>query len=166
MLNGILGIILFSALFSAAWVWALVWVLERGDKRYRQNTLSFSDTFLAGAFAAIFIYLFNFIALVMRPDRVVYCDILLSTGLAGFALYRETVYKARAAAGLRRLRAEARLIEIHIKKDARNAAWFERLSEVREKLGENGKALEAARRAAELEPTQNNRGRLKRLERD
>jgi cytochrome c-type biogenesis protein CcmH/NrfG len=166
MLHSIFGIVVFSVLFSAAWVWALVWILERGDRTYRQNTVSFADTFLAGAIAAIFVYLLNFFALVLRPDRVVYYDILLSTALTGFGLYRETVYKARAAARGRRLRAEARLIENHLRKDPANAAWFERLSEVREKLGERERALWAARKAAELAPTVRNAGRVKHLGRN
>jgi hypothetical protein len=160
---GIFGIVTFCALFSAAWVWALVWILERGDKKYRQNTVSFADTFLVGALAAIFIYLINFTLLLAMPDRVFHYDILLATGLAGFGLYRETVYKARAAGRLRRLRAEARLLETHIKRDPGNAAYFERLSEVMEKLGEKEKAAEAAVMAARLAPTVKNLQRAKNL---
>jgi hypothetical protein len=163
MLNNIVGIILFCALFSAAWTWALVWIIERKENGYAQGALSFSDAFLVGAFALIFIYLTNFICLFAWPDRVVYYDLALATALAGFGLYRETLYKARASAGSRKLKAEARRLEAQIKKEPLNAAYFERLSEVLEKLGKKRKAAEAARHAAELDPTVRNSLRVKHL---
>ncbi len=157
-------IIIYCTVFTLVYTWALVWILERKEKEYGQGSISFTDAFMIGAFVVIFVYFSN-IVVVMRWTRSAFIyDLALVTGLAAFGVYRETSYKARAGRGSRRLRAEARLMEGYIAKDPVNAAYFERLSEVREKLGEKDKALAAARRAAELDPIVKNTWRVKQLE--
>jgi cytochrome c-type biogenesis protein CcmH/NrfG len=67
---------------------------------------------------------------------------------------------------MHRRRAEIRLLQIYIAKDPANAAYFGRLGQLYEKLGEKAQALEAARMAEKLEPTERNRCRIKHLEED
>ncbi len=160
----LLGILIYCTLFALLWTWGLVWVLERREKKYRQGNHSFTDAFLAGAFFLVFVYISNIAVLVRWPRAALLYDVALVTGLAGFGLYRETRYRAAAALVRRRQKAEVRLLEHHISKDPSNAAWYERLSEVYEKLGEKERALETARLAAKLEPTVRNAWRVKHLE--
>ena len=160
----ILGIIIYCTVFTLVYAWALVWILERKEKKYRQGSISFTDAFMVGAFVLIFVYFSNIVVLMRWTRSAFIYDIALITGLAAFGVIRETSYKARAGKVNRRLRAEARLMEGYLAKDPVNAAYFERLSEVREKLGEKEKALAAARRAAELDPIVKNTWRVKQLE--
>ncbi|MCM2267325.1 MAG: hypothetical protein NDI60_06045 [Elusimicrobiales bacterium] len=160
----LLGIILYCTVFALAWAWGLVWILERREKKYLQGSLSFTDAFLAGSFFLVFVYISNIVVLVRWPRYAFVYDILLTTALAGFMLYKESRYRALAALRTRRQHAEVRLLELHLKKDPGNASYYERLSEVHEKLGNREQALETARMAAKLEPTVRNTWRLKNLE--
>ena len=160
----VLGIIVYCTLFTLAFAWALVWVLERKEKKYGQGSISFTDAFSVGSVVIIFVYFSNIVVFMRWPRSALAYDVALITALAAFGVYRETSYKARARKGNRRLRAEARLLEWHLSKDPANAAWFERLSEVYEKLWEKAKALAAARMAAKLDPAVRNAWRVKTLE--
>ena len=160
----VLGIIVYCTLFTLAFAWALVWVLERKEKKYGQGSISFTDAFSVGSAAIIFVYFSNIVVFMRWPRSALAYDIALLTCLAAFGVYRETSYKVRARKGNRRLRAEARLLERHLSKDPANAAWFERLGEVYEKLGEKEKALTAARMAVKLDPAVRNAWRVKTLE--
>ncbi len=161
---GILGIVAYCTVFCFAYAWTLVWILERKEKKYRQGSVSFTDAFLIGSLVIILIYISNIVVLLRWGSSAFLYDIALIAALAGFGTYKEAAYKARAARIARRQRAEVRLLEHHIAKDPANAACFERLSEVCEKLGEKEKALEAARMAAELHPDVRNSWRVKQLE--
>ncbi len=161
---GLIGIVIYCTLFSLAYAWTLVWILERKDKKYRQGTVQFTDAFLPGSLIIIFVYISNIVVLVRWGSSAVLYDAALIAALAGFCAYKETRYKLRAAKVAHRQRAEIRLLEFHLTKDPANAACFERLSEVHEKLGDRKKALAAARHAARLHPDVNNAWRVKRLE--
>lgn len=159
-----LGVLVYCTVFALLWAGGLVWVLERKEKKYLLGGLSFTDAFLAGSFFLIVVYVSNIVVILRWPRFAFFYDIALVTGLAGFGLYRETGYKARAALHSRRLRAEVRLLEHHVSRDPSNAAYLERLSELYEALGDPKQALEAARLAARLEPTVRNSWRVKHLE--
>lgn len=160
----VLEIVIYCALFTLSFAWALVWILERKEKRYGQGSISFTDAFSVGAVVTIFVYFSNIVVFMRWPRSALFYDIALITGLAAFGVYRETAYRARALKGRRRLRAEVRLLERYVVNDPANAAYFERLSEVYEKLGEKEKALAAARMAARLDPAVSNAWRVKQLE--
>ncbi|MDO8804212.1 MAG: hypothetical protein Q7R35_07265 [Elusimicrobiota bacterium] len=161
----LLGIIIYCTVFALVYAGALVWILERKEKEYRQGSISFTDAFIVGASVVIFVYLTNIVVLMSWPRAAATAyDIVLVTALAAFGVYRETAYKARAWKTRRRLRAETRLLEWHVAKDPANAAYYERLSEVYEILGEKEKALVAARMAAKLDPAVKNTWRVKQLE--
>jgi len=162
--GALLWVVLYCTAFALLWAWGLVWILERKEKKYLQGSLSFTDAFLAGSFFLIVIYISNIVVLVRWQRFGIFYNIALVTALAGFMLYKETEYKTRAAMRNRRLRAEVRLLEFHLKKDASNAAYYERLSEIYEQLGEKRAALETARLGAKLEPTMRNSWRVKHLE--
>ena len=159
-----LGILIYCTVFALAYTWALVWILERKEKKYAQGHISFTDAFSLGSFVIIFVYFSNIVVLIRWTRSAYIYDLALITALAGFGVYKETVYKARAAKANHRQRAEVRLLEHHIAKDPANAAFYERLSEVCEKLGENEKALATAKMAAKLDPAVRNTWRVKQLE--
>lgn len=159
----LLAVLIYGLLFSLLYAWAVVWLLERRDRRYRQGAGSFTDAFLPGSFVLIFVYISNIVVLVRWPSSAVMFDLALLGGLAAFAAYREILYKTRAGSASRKLRAEARLLERYMKKDPGNAALYERASEIYEELGERGLAVEAARVAAELDPTVRNSWRFREL---
>ena len=159
----LLGVIIYGALFALGYAWAAVCVIERRDKKYRQGTTSFSDAFMPGAFILLFVYITNMLVLVQWPSYAITYDLVLLAGLGVFSAYREIIYRSRDTESRRRLIAEARLVEIHMKKDPGNAALFERASELYEQLGEREKAIEAARAASELDPTVRNSWRFKEL---
>lgn len=161
---GLLGIVIYCTLFSLAYAWTLVWILERKDKKYRQGTVSFTDALLPASLVIILVYVSNIVVLVRWGGSAALYDIALIAALAGFCVYKETRYKFRAAKVNHRQRAEVRLLEYHITKDPSNAAYFERLSEVYEKLGDKEKAMAAARRATEIAPDVRNTWRVKQLE--
>lgn len=160
----VLGVVVYCTVFAAVYALALVWILERREKKYRQGSISFTNSFLVGSFLLIFVYFSNIVVLLRWTDSAFLYDIVLVTALAGFGTYRETVYKAGALESGRRLRAEVRLLELSIENDGTNAACFERLSEIYEKLGEKEKALATARKAAELDPAVRNTWRVRQLE--
>lgn len=162
---GLLAIIIYCTVFCLAYAWTLVWILERKEKKYGQGAVSFTDGFVIGSFVVIFVYLSNIVVLIRWGGSAFLYDVALVAALAGFGVYKESRYKLRAAKVAHRRRAEARLLEHHLKKDPANAACYERLSEVYEKLGENGRAAAAARRAVEIAPDTRNAWRLKQLER-
>jgi hypothetical protein len=162
--GALVWVVVYCTVFSLLWAWGLVWILERKEKKYLQGSLSFTDAFLAGSFFLVAVYISNLVVLVRWQRFGIFYNIALVTALAGFMLYRETGYKAMAAMRKRRLRAEVRLLEFHLKKDASNAAYYERLSELYEELGERRAALETARLGAKLEPTMRNSWRVKHLE--
>ncbi|MDA8132259.1 MAG: hypothetical protein M0011_12210 [Elusimicrobia bacterium] len=154
----------WSTGFALVYSWVVVWILERREKKYGQGETAFSDTFLSGSVTLIFVYLANITVFAMRPDSALSFNILLVTGLAGFCLYRESLYKLDARKIKHRLLAEVRLVNIYISKDPSNAAYYGRLCDIYIKLGERREALEAARMAARLEPTERNRWKIKQLE--
>ena len=160
----VLTIVVYCTVFALAYVWALVWILERKEKKYGQGSVSFTDAFSVGACATIFVYFSNIVFFMRWPRSAFGYDVALVTALAAFGAYRETGYRARALKVNRRRRAEARLLERYTARDPANAAYFERLSEVYEKLGEKEKALGAARTAARLDPAVKNAWRVKMLE--
>jgi hypothetical protein len=162
----LLGLVIYCTGFALIWTWTLVWILERKDKTFRQGTASFTDAFLSGAFSLVFVFISNIVILLRWPRSALLYDLLLVTGLAGFGLYRETLYKARAGFRRRTLRGEARALELNIVKDPSNGAYYERLSEVYEQLGEKGNAIETAKLAAKLDPSIRNGLRVKHLEED
>ncbi len=154
----------YCIFFALAYAWALVWILERKEKKYGQGSFSFTDAFLVASLLGMMVYFTNTIVIMAWPGSALFYNLALLAGLGAFGIYRETAYKARAAKAARRQRAEARLLERHVKNDPANAAYFERLSEVYEKLGEKEKALEAARMAARLDPAVRNAWRVRMLE--
>lgn len=156
----------YSTLFALAYSWVLVWILERREKKYGQGALSFSDAFLAGSVSLFLVYIANFAVLMLRPASAGSFNVLLVTALAGFCLYKESTYKLQEKRIAHRWRAEVRLLNIYISKDPANAAYFGRLSDLHSKLGEKDRALEAARMAEKLEPTERNRWRIKQLNED
>lgn len=160
----LLWIIIYCTVFALAWAWALVWILERKDRIHLAGSASFTDAFLLGAFFLIFIYISNMVVLVRWPRSAFFYDLALVTGLAGFGLYKETTYKVLAAFRWKRLRDEALALEWNIAKDPSNGAYYERLSEVYEKMGKKDRALEAAKAAAKLDPAVSNALRVKHLE--
>lgn len=161
---GLLGIVVYCSLFALAYAWTLVWILERKEKKYRQGITSFTDALLPGSLVIVFVYISNIVALMRWGSSAALYDMALIAAMAGFCVYKETRYKLRAAKVDHRRRAEVRLLEYHITKDPANAAYFERLSEVYEKLGEREKALAAARHATKIAPDVRNTWRIKQLE--
>lgn len=160
-------IIIYSTLFALATTWALVSIIERKETAYMQGGVSFTDAFLIGAFFLLFIYISNMIILIRWPRSAILYDLAVVTGLAGFGLYRETRYKLRGVFRRRSLREEALNLEWNIAKDPANAAYYERLSEVYEELGNKARALEAARAAEKIDPERmRNSWRIKHLEKD
>ncbi len=157
------GIIVYCTVFALAYAWAAVWMLERKEKKYRQGSSSFTDAFLVGAFILVFVYFSNMVVMMRWTDAAFTYDLALLAGLAAFAIYKEVLYRARDNYASRRMRAEARLLERYMLKDPGNAAYFERASELYEKLGDREKAIEAARMAAKLDPTVRNTWRFKEL---
>lgn len=162
----ILQVLAYSAAFALAYAWVLVWVLERRDKKYRQGDAAFSDTFLAGSITLVLTFLSNVLVLLAWPLSAATYNVGLVTALAGFCLYRESLYKLEAKKIEHRRRAELRLLRIYIARDPANAAYFTRLSVLHERLGEKKDALEAALMAEKLEPTERNRWRIKQLRED
>lgn len=157
-------ILLYCTVFSLAYSWVLVWILERREKKYGQGALSFTDAFASGAVTLVLVYASS-LTLMTRSYRTgVTYDILLLTLLAGFCLYRESLYRVRAKKIRHRHLAEIRLLNAHIAKDPSNAVYYERLSEVFEKLEKKEEALEAARMAAKLDPAVRNQWRVRQLE--
>lgn len=156
----------YSTLFALAYSWVLVWILERREKKYGQGALSFSDAFLTGSVSLFLVYISNFTVLMMRPSSAGSFNVLLVTALAGFCFYKESTYKLQQKRIAHRWRAEVRLLNIYISKDPANAAYFGRLSDLHARLGEKDRALEAARMAEKLEPTERNRWRIKQLNGD
>ncbi len=157
-------ILLYCTVFSLAYSWVLVWILERREKKYGQGALSFTDAFLSGAVTLVLVYASS-LGLLTRSYRAgITYDVALLTALAGFCLYRESLYRLRAKRMRHRRLAEIRLLNAHIAKDPSNAVYYERLSEVFERLGETGEALEAARMAAKLDPAVRNQWRVRQLE--
>ncbi len=154
----------YCIVFALAYAWALVWILERREKKYGQGSFSFTDAFLVASLVGMMVYFTNTIVIMAWPASALFYDLVLLAGLGAFGIYKETAYKARAARVSRRQRAEARLLERYVANDPANAAYFERLSEVYEKLGEKDKALAAARMAAKLDPAVRNAWRVKMLE--
>ncbi len=160
----LIGIIIYAGAFAAAYAWALTWILERRDRKYGQGQVSSADSLAAGLYVFTFVFFSNLVIVSAKHAYSGLYAAALITVLAGFCLYKETVYKARARRVTRRRRAEVRLLEHHLARDPGNASYYERLSEVHESLGDKAKALEAARMAAKLEPTVRNHWRLKHLE--
>ena len=159
----LLAVLIYGLLFSVGYAWAVAWILERRDRKYRQGGTSFTDAFIVGAFVLLSVYITNIIVLVRWPSSAISYDLFLLAGLAAFSAYRELLYRRRDSDAARKLRAEARLLERYMSNDPGNAAFFERASEIYEQLGEHGKAVEAARAAAELDPTVRNSWRLREL---
>ena len=153
----------YSTVFALVYSWVVVWIIERREKKYGQGTIMFSDAFLTGSVTLIFVYLSNILVFVMWPGSAATFNVFLVTALAGFCLYRESVYQFNAKKIQPRLRAEVRLVNIYISKDPANAAYYGRLCDIHAKLGEKALALEAARMANKLEPTARNRVRIEQL---
>lgn len=162
----ILQALVYSTFFALAYSWVLVWILERREKKYGQGALSFSDAFLAGSVTLVLVYLSNLFVFIIWPRSAASFNVLLVTLLAGFCFYKESAYKLQQKRIAHRWRAEVRLLNIYISKDPANAAYFGRLSDLHCKLGEKDRALEAARMAERLEPTERNRWRIKQLNED
>jgi len=154
----------YSTVFALVYSWVVVWIIERREKKYGQGTILFSDAFLAGSVTLVFVYLANILVFVMWPRSAATFNVFLVTALAGFCLYRESVYQLDAKKIRHRLLAEVRLVNIYICKDPANAAYYGRLCDIYAKLGEKGPALEAARMANKLEPTTRNRLRIQQLQ--
>lgn len=157
-------IIIYCTVYAVAWTGALIWILERRERKYRQGDHSFTDAFIIGSMALIFVYFSNIVVLIRWPRAALGYGVLLATALSGFGLYRETIYRARAGAAQDRVNAEIRELAAQVQRDPSNPVWFERLSELYEKMGQKERALEAARRAAALDPGVRNAWRLKHLE--
>lgn len=160
----LIGAILYAGAFAAAYAWALTWILERRESKYGQGTLHSADALGAGLYVFAFVFFSNLLIVATKPAYAGLYAGALITALAGFCLYKESVYKMRARRVKRRRRAEVRLLEKYISRDPGNASYYERLSEVHENLGDKKEALKAARMAAELEPTVGNHWRVKELE--
>jgi cytochrome c-type biogenesis protein CcmH/NrfG len=160
----LIGTIFYAGAFAAAYAWALAWILERRDRKYGQGAVHSADALGAGLYVFAFVFFSNLLIVSTKPAYAALYAGALITALAGFCLYRESVYKMRARRVDHRRRAEVRLLEHHIAKDPGNASYYERLSEVYENLGDKKKALETARMAAKMDPTVRNHWRLKSLE--
>lgn len=158
--------LLYATLYALFYAGVLLWILERRGKKYGQGALSFPEALAAGSLVLIVVYFFNIVVLLTRPCSAVTYNLLLTAALAAFCLYKEAGYRRQAKKYLRRQRAEARLMEIYARKDPRNGACHERLSELYEKLGEKDRALQEARSAAQLDPSVRNQWRIKQLEED
>jgi len=159
-------IIGYCTLFALTYAWALVSIIERGEKKYRQSPVSFNDSLLAGSFILLAVFISNIAIMIKAPRNALFYNLALLTGLLGYMIYREAGYRRLESGRDRNLRTEMRVIDHHSANDPSNAVFFERASEIFEKLGELDNALEAARRAAKLGPTVHNLWRLKHLEED
>lgn len=159
-----LAVLSFNALFAVAFAWTLVWVIERREKKYGLSGPALSDAFLAGALALFFAFLGGVAAMVLWPRHYGTFVVGAATALSGFCLYRESLYKLERRRVTHRLRAEVRLLNMHISKDPSNAAYYVRLAELGEKLGDRPTAAGAAAMAFKLEPTVRNRLRLEQLQ--
>lgn len=162
----LLKILSYALIFSVACSGTVVWILERREKKYGLGGISMSDAFLAAAAFLIFVYLSTLVVLLRWPGYGGTFSVLVITALAGFCLYRESIYKLQQRKLDHRDQAEVRLMLTHIAKDPGNSAYFMRLSELYEKLGNKKQAIEAAEMVFKLEPTERNRFRLKHLEED
>lgn len=160
-----LGILAFNGLFAVAFSWALVWAIERREKKYGLAGPSLSDAFLAGALSLFFSFLGGVSVMFLWPRLYSTFVVGACTALAGYCLYRESLYKLERRRIDHRLRAEVRLINIHISKDPSNAAYYHRLTDLYEKLGDARQALQAAEMALKLEPTVRNHLRADHLRR-
>ncbi|OGR78847.1 MAG: hypothetical protein A2X32_08340 [Elusimicrobia bacterium GWC2_64_44] len=159
-----LKVLAYCTAFALVYSWIVVWIIERREKKYGQGTIMFSDAFLAGSLTLFCVLISNLLVFVMWPTSAASFNVFLVTLLAGFCLYRESVYQLDAKKIRHRLRAEARLVNIYISKDPANAAYYGRLCDIYAKLGEKAPALEAARMANKLEPTARNRVRIQQLQ--
>ena len=157
------AVILYCTLFAVGYAWAVAWIMERRDKKYRQGNTSFTDAFMIGAIVLLVVYISNIIVLLRWPSSALMYDLVLLAGLGAFSGFRELLYRGRDTQSRRKLKAEARLLERYLKKDPGNAALFERASVIYEELGERELAIEAARAAAELDPTVRNSWRFREL---
>ncbi len=162
----VLGIIVFCTVFSLGYTAALAWVLERKESRYGQGSYSFTDVFLPASLTLIVVYFLNIVLLIRYARLTLPVDGALCAALALFWFWRERKFKASASRAIERLRAEMSLLADQVQADPSNPVWFERISELYEKLGDTERALEAARRAAALDPAVARTWRVKKLEED
>ena len=159
------GVIIFCSLSAMAFSGAVLWLLGKKARASRWKTTPFSYAFLAGSLTFSLVYILNRLAFPLWPGATSVLNLALLAGLFGSRALRKKLRRRRRpkAAKKHPLHAEAAALEEMLTQDPLNAFCHEKLSEIYEKMGENDKALLAAREAAKLDPTMKNRWRVEDL---
>lgn len=159
--------ILFCFLSGLAFSGAALRVLGRKAKVRHRGKASFPDAFLAGSVTFTLVYILNRLAFPARPKATAAANLLLLAGILLFPLVRKKLRRLKPRLVKKHpLQDEAAALERMFERDPLNAFCLEKLSELYEKMGEHDKALEAARRAAGLDPTVKNKWRAEDLEKE
>ena len=143
---------------------AVLWLLGKRARASRRKTTPFAYAFLAGSFTLSLVYIINRLAFPLWPAATSVFNLALLAGMFGSRALRKKLRRRRPKTAKKHpLHAEAAALEEMLTQDPLNAFCHEKLSEIYEKMGENDKALLAAREAAKLDPTMKNRWRVEDL---
>ena len=158
------GVILFCCFSAMAFSSAVLWLLGKRARASRRKTTPFAYAFLAGSFTFSLVYIINRLAFPLWPAATSVFNLALLAGMFGSRALRKKLRRRRPKTAKKPpLHAEAAALEEMLTQDPLNAFCHEKLSEIYEKMGENDKALLAAREAAKLDPTMKNRWRVEDL---
>ena len=158
------GVILFCCFSAMAFSSAVLWLLGKRARASRRKTTPFAYAFLAGSFTFSLVYIINRLAFPLWPAATSVFNLALLAGMFGSRALRKKLRRRRPKTAKKHpLHAEAAALEEMLTQDPLNAFCHEKLSEIYEKMGENDKALLAAREAAKLDPTMKNRWRVEDL---
>lgn len=160
---------LFSAVFSVAFAAGVVWLLEAQASHARKEVPPLAFTFMAGSVSFTALYFLNRYFFPRGPWAAALANLSL---LAGLFLYPELKKRARQAKKERqgppkkklyRLEGEISALRAMLARDPLNAFCHERLSEIYEEEEDFVQALEEARAALKLDPSERNKLRLEDL---
>ncbi len=158
------GVIIFCLLSALSFFGAVLWVLGMKAGPSRRQTISFPAAFLAGAVSFSLVYVLNRLAFPVRSKLTFACNLVLLSGILIFPRLKKKVRGLRPKKTKGHpLSIEAAALEHMLELDPLNAFCFEKLSEIYEKMGKTDRALEAASKAAKLDPTADNKWRVEEL---
>ncbi|MDO8804079.1 MAG: hypothetical protein Q7R35_06595 [Elusimicrobiota bacterium] len=162
------GVLIFSVFSAMAFSGAALWLLGRKARASRRRTAPFSQAFLAGSVTFSLVYIINRLAFPLRPKTTAVFNLALLAGILLFRALKKRLRRRRRpkAAKKHPLHAEAAALEQMLSQDPLNAFCLEKLSEIYEKMGENDRALEAAREAFKLDPSMKTRWRVDELKKE
>ena len=167
----IFGTIIFCAIFALAFAGAVVWIMERKARVSRWTIAPFSHSFLAGCVAFSFIYILNRLVFPRWPKTTAVFNLIMLGGILTFRPLRKKLLRQyrrwrRKTEKKHPRSAEAEALKHMLERDPLNAFCLEKLSEIYGEMGENDKALEAAREAFKLDPSVKNKLWVEDLEKE